>query len=146
MWRRLYLYTELEPDIVVRHDRQRRRQPEPRVGNAGVDQQRLFTGDTLAASTSGTSITTSYGASTGVLSLTGSDTLAHYQQVLDSVSYWSTTQDPTNFGADLSRTISWQVSDGTFNSSTQTTTVNITAVNNAPTISNLAVSAASLSL
>ena len=66
--------------------------------------------------------------------------------MLDSVSYSSTSRgDPTNFGADLSRTISWQVSDGTLNSSTQTTTVNITAVNDAPTISNLAVSAASIS-
>ena len=57
----------------------------------------LFTGDTLAASTSGTSITASYNASTGVLSLTGTDTLAHYQQVLDSVSYSSSSQNPTNY-------------------------------------------------
>ena len=87
----------------------------------------MLTGDTLAASTSGTSITTSYSASTGVLSLTGSDTLAHYQQVLDSVSYSSTSQNPTNFGADLSRTVSWLVNDGTNGSQAQTTTVNVTA-------------------
>ena len=37
------------------------------------------------------------------------------------------------------------VNDGTLNSATQTTTVNITAVNDAPTISNLAVSATSIS-
>ena len=85
-----------------------------------------MTGDTLAASTSGTSITASYNASTGVLSLTGSDTLAHYQQVLDSVSYSSTNQNPTNSGADPSRTVSWTVNDGTLSSATQTTTVNIT--------------------
>ena len=85
-----------------------------------------LTGDTLAASTSGTSITASYNASTGVLSLTGSDTLAHYQQVLDSVSYSSSSQNPTNSGADPSRTVSWVVNDGTLNSATQTTTVNIT--------------------
>ena len=60
-----------------------------------------------------------------MLSLTGSDTLAHYQQVLDSVSYSSSKQDPTNFGADASRTISWTVNDGTVNSATQTTAVNI---------------------
>ncbi len=86
----------------------------------------LLTGDTLAATTTGTSITASYNASTGVLSLTGSDTLAHYQQVLDSVSYASSSQNPTNSGADPSRTISWVVNDGTLNSATQTTTVNIT--------------------
>ena len=60
-----------------------------------------------------------------MLSLTGSDTLAHYQQVLDSVSYASSNQNPTNSGADPSRTISWTVNDGTLNSATQTTTVNI---------------------
>ena len=86
----------------------------------------LFTGDMLAASTSGTSITASYSASTGVLSLTGSDTLAHYQQVLDSVSYSSSNQNPTNSSADPSRTISWVVNDGTTSSATQTTTINIT--------------------
>ena len=83
-------------------------------------------GDTLAATTTGTGITTSYNASTGVLSLSGSDTLAHYQQVLDSVTYASSNQNPTNFGADPSRTISWVVNDGTVSSATQTTTVNLT--------------------
>ena len=83
-------------------------------------------GDTLAATTTGTSITASYNASTGVLSLSGSDTLAHYQQVLDSVTYSSSNQNPTNFGADPSRTISWLINDGTVNSAPQTTTVNLT--------------------
>ena len=100
-----------------------------------------MTGDTLAATTTGTSITASYTASTGVLSLTGSDTLAHYQQVLDSVSYSSSSQNPTNFGADPSRTVSWAVNDGTLSSAAQTTTVNITAVDNAPALSNVAASA-----
>ena len=85
----------------------------------------FLTGDTLAATTAGTSITASYNASTGVLSLSGSDTLAHYQQVLDSVSYSSSSQNPTNSGADPSRTISWLVNDGTLNSAAQSTTVNL---------------------
>ena len=101
----------------------------------------ILTGDTLAASTSGTSITASYNASIGVLSLTGSDTLAHYQQVLDSVSYSSSSQDPTNSGADPNRTISWVVNDGTLNSPTQTTTVNITASDAPPVLGNVAASA-----
>jgi hypothetical protein len=45
--------------------------------------------------------------------------------VLDSVSYSSSSQNPTNSGADPSRTISWVVNDSTLNSATQTTTVNI---------------------
>ena len=100
----------------------------------------FLTGDTLAATTIGTSITASYNASTGVLSLSGSDTLAHYQQVLDSVSYSSSSQNPTNSGADPSRTISWLVNDGTLNSATQTTTVSVT--NLAPALGNVAASAA----
>ena len=86
----------------------------------------LLAGDALAASTANTSITASYNASTGVLSLTGTDTLAHYQQVLDSVSYSSTSQNPSSFGADPSRTVSWTVNDGTVSSATQTTNVNVT--------------------
>ncbi len=57
----------------------------------------FLTGDTLAATTTGTSITASYNASTGVLSLSGSDTLAHYQQVLDSVSYCVEQPKPDQF-------------------------------------------------
>jgi hypothetical protein len=95
-------------------------------GTVSISSGTFLTGDTLAAVTTGTSITASYNTSTGVLSLTGSDTLAHYQQVLDSVSYSSSSQNPTNSGADPSRTVSWVVNDGTLNSATQTTTINIT--------------------
>src|SRR5207342_948860 len=102
----------------------------------------LLTGDVLAATTAGTSITASYNAASGVLTLTGNDTLAHYQQVLDSVAYSSTSDNPTNFGTDTSRAISWVINDGTLNNSTiPTTTLNITAVDNAPVLSNVAASA-----
>src|SRR5262249_34875071 len=99
----------------------------------------FLTGDTLAAA-SGTSITASYNAATGVLGLSGSDTLAHYQQVLDSVSYSSSNQNPTNSGADPSRTISWVVNDGTLTSAVQTTTVGVTGP--PPALRNVAASAA----
>ena len=100
----------------------------------------FLTGDTLAATTTGTSITASYNGSTGVLSLSGSDTLAHYQQVLDSVGYASSSQNPTNSGADPSRTISWVVNDGALNSATQTTTVNISTPPAPPSITSVALS------
>jgi hypothetical protein len=87
----------------------------------------FLAGDVLSANVTGTSITTSYDATTGVLTLTGNDTLANYQQVLDSVTYISTSSDPTNSGSDTSRTISWVVNDGTLASTTQTTTLNLTA-------------------
>ena len=98
----------------------------------------LLSGDVLAATTTGTSITASYNAATGVLSLSGTDTLAHYQAVLDSVTYSSSSQNPTNFGADTSRSISWVVNDGTLNSTLATSTINITAVDNAPVLSSVA--------
>src|SRR5262249_61951258 len=59
-------------------------------------------GDVLAANVSGTSITSSYNAATETLTLTGSDTLAHYQQVLDSVTFHSGA-NPTNSGLNRSR-------------------------------------------
>ena len=94
----------------------------------------FFTGDTLAATTTGTSITASYDAATGVLTLSGTDTLAHYQSVLESVAFSSSSHNPTNFGNDTSRTISWVVNDGTINSTAQTTTIAITPVNDAPVV------------
>ena len=98
----------------------------------------LFAGDVLSAATAGTSITASYNAATGVLTLTGSDTLAHYQQVLDSVTYSSTSHNPTNFGTDTTRTITWAVSDGTLPSNTQATTLTITAQDAASTVTDTA--------
>ncbi|MSP75358.1 MAG: hypothetical protein EXR12_04405 [Rhodospirillaceae bacterium] len=69
-------------------------------------------GDVLAVDTAGTGIAASYNAATGVLTLTGSDTKANYQQVLNSVAFSSTSSDPTNSGSNPTRTIDWQASDG----------------------------------
>ncbi len=51
-------------------------------------------GDVLAANTSGTSISGTYNAGAGVLTLSGADTLADYQQVLDSVTYDNASGGP----------------------------------------------------
>jgi lipopolysaccharide export system protein LptA len=101
-------------------------------------------GDVLAANVAGTSITASYNAATELLTLTGTDTLAHYNQVLDSVTFNSTSGNPTNFGANPTRTVTWVVNDGSgsFNLSTvQTETINITNVNDAPSLTGVAASA-----
>jgi Ca2+-binding RTX toxin-like protein len=103
-------------------------------------------GDVLATNTTGTNITASYDSATETLMLTGSDVLAHYQQVLDSVTFTSTSSNPTHYGSNPTRTITWVVNDGmTSNnvSTAATTTVNITAtppVDTPPvvTVSNLA--------
>ncbi|HEY2134635.1 MAG TPA: DUF4347 domain-containing protein [Xanthobacteraceae bacterium] len=102
-------------------------------------------GDVLAANTAGTSITASYNSTTETLTLTGSDTLAHYQSVLDAVTYNSTSLNPTNYGSNTTRTVTWALNDGSgsFNLSTvQTSTVNITAVNDPPTLAGVASSVA----
>ncbi len=62
-----------------------------------------------------------------VLTLSGTDTLAHYQAVLASVSFSSTTPDPTNGGANPTRTISWMVDDGFEGTGTATSTVDLDA-------------------
>src|SRR5215210_1417893 len=69
-------------------------------------------GDVLAANVSGTLITASYNAANETLLLSGSDTLAHYQQVLRTVTFSSTSNNPTNAGGDTTRSIEWQVNDG----------------------------------
>jgi len=94
----------------------------------------FLAGDTLSAVTTGTGITATYNAGIGLLILSGIDTLAHYQQVLDSVSYSSTSANPTNFGADVSRTVSWQVNDGTMGSNTVTSKVTVVGVDQAPVL------------
>ena len=96
-------------------------------------------GDVLGFSTTGTSITASYDSTTETLTLSGSDTLAHYQQVLDSVTFVTPSHNPADFGADPSRTITWMVADD-FNvhSAAATTTVNVTTVNDAPTLTSVA--------
>ncbi|WP_342714199.1 VCBS domain-containing protein [Bradyrhizobium sp. B039] len=78
-------------------------------------------------------ITGSYNASTGVLTLTGSATVAQYQAALESVTYFNSSDNPSG----TTRTISYQVDDGqTANhaSNSVTSTVAVTPVNDAPVV------------
>jgi len=96
----------------------------------------LLGGDTLNfANQNG--ITGSYDAGSGVLTLTGLATVANYQAALESVTFSSSSDNPDNFGADTSRTITWQVNDGSVSnnlSNLPATTVDIAAVNDAPVL------------
>ncbi len=78
-------------------------------------------------------ITGSYSSGTGVLTLTGSTTLANYQTALRTVTYQNTDPAPS----ELTRTISFTVNDGTNNSNTETRNINVVKVNNAPVLNNL---------
>ncbi len=82
----------------------------------------FMAGDVLAATTTGTSIAASYNASVGVLSLSGADSLADYQSVLQSVTFDSSSNAQNN-GSDTMRTIDWTVTDGTQTSATANSAV-----------------------
>ena len=64
-----------------------------------------------------------------MLTLSGSDTLADYQAVLRSVTFSSSSANPTDNGADPTRTITWTINDGvSTNPTTQTSTVDVHAL------------------
>ncbi|RQP16956.1 MAG: gliding motility-associated C-terminal domain-containing protein [Parapedobacter sp.] len=78
----------------------------------------------------------SYDAGAGVLTLTspgGTATLPEWQAVLRTVTYSNTSMTPST----ATRTVTFVVSDGMNNSAGATKIVTITAVNNAPIITNL---------
>jgi probable HAF family extracellular repeat protein len=82
----------------------------------------LLAGDILNF-TNQNGIAGSYNASTGVLTLSGSASLADYQAALESITYSSTSGNPSDSGADPSRMVSWAVTDGTLSSNIITSTI-----------------------
>lgn len=87
--------------------------------------------ESLSADTSGTSIVASaYNSTTGVLSLSGSDTVANYRQVLRTISYTNTSETPDT----TTRQINFATTDGTFTSNTVKAFVSVTATNDLPVI------------
>jgi len=82
------------------------------LGYAKVVVTNAQSGDVLSAATGGTAITASYSTATHTLTLTGDDTFAHYQSVLDSVQFQDTGTDNST-GSHPTRSLSWTISDGT---------------------------------
>jgi len=82
------------------------------ITSASVTIGSALTGDTLTinGTTSGTIGAIQYSLSGATLSLTGSDTAAHYAAALDLVKY-SFSGDPTGAGTDRVRSIAWSVTD-----------------------------------
>ena len=79
------------------------------------------------------SITGSFAAGTGILTLSGSDTKANYQTALRAVTYENNSSDPV----ELARTISFVINDGDNNSNTVTRDVTVTATNSKPVLSSI---------
>ena len=86
--------------------------------------------EVLAATTGGTSIVANYNSGTGVLTLSGADTVANYQSVLRTVTYDNASQNPTT----TARVITFVANDGTDPSNVGTTTVTMVAANDAPVL------------
>ena len=109
--------------------------------NSNADDH-LFVLDGLVQRTSGTftgtNITVSYDGATEKLTLSGYDTIANYDTVMSALGYYATGDNPTNYGNNTTRTVTWTVSDGSQNvpagqgQNTSTTTITIDAVNDAP--------------
>ncbi|MFN6536137.1 MAG: hypothetical protein RM021_007150 [Nostoc sp. EkiNYC01] len=84
------------------------------------------TAESLSATTTSTSISASYNATTGILTLSGTDTLANYQKVLRTVTYNNTAATPNT----TTRIIQFVVDDGQAHSNTSkvaTTTLKVIA-------------------
>ena len=94
-------------------------------------------GKQITGTIAGTGISVAWNAASETLTLIGYDTIAHYQAALAGLVYWATGDNPTNYGANSSRTLTWTVNDGTQgvlagSVNSDTTTINLTAVNDAP--------------
>src|SRR5213075_2124861 len=66
------------------------------------------TGQDVLGFTTQNGITGSYNSATGVLTLSGSSSVANYQTALRSVTYFNSSDNPSG----ATRTISYQVDDG----------------------------------
>ena len=89
-------------------------------------------GQDILGFTNQNGITGSFNAATGVLTLSGSSSVANYQAALRSVTYFDNSDNPSG----APRTISYQVDDGQASnhaSNTATATVSVTPVNDPPT-------------
>ncbi len=91
----------------------------------------VHAGDVLTDSVAGTSITSSYNSGTGVLTLSGSDTLAHYQQVLGTVKYNNTTGTP----GIAAETVNVVATDSLHSSTAAVATININVTTTASSVS-----------
>jgi large repetitive protein len=75
-------------------------------------------------------VTATWTESTGSLTLTGSASAASYESMLEHVTYTNSSDAPNTDA----RTVTWTVNDGIADSLPQTSTITITAVNDAPVV------------
>jgi hypothetical protein len=85
-------------------------------------------GEDILSFTDTTTITGSWNSAFGILTLTGSDTVANYQAALNNITFANTSQAPDT----QTRTVSFTVNDGTVDSAAVTSTISVQGVNDAP--------------
>jgi len=90
--------------------------------------------ESLEVDTSGTDIVANYNAETGVLSLTGAASRADYEQVLKTVAYRNSSENPTLSGSATDRRVAFQLDTGSSLQPTSAAIVLIIALNDAPVI------------
>lgn len=123
-------YSEQGPSVVVDGGLTIADPDSPSLSGATVTVGSVQTGDTLGfTAPTGSGISGSYNASTGVLTLSGTSSVANYQSTLRSVYFRSTSDIPV-----ASKIVSFAVSDGSVTSAAASKTVTTTAVNDAPAL------------
>ncbi len=90
----------------------------------------FVTGQDVLGFTNQNGITGSYDGGTGILTLSGTASVANYQAALRSVTYTNTSDNPNT----AARTVSFAVTDGSLSSNTATRNITLTAVNDAPVL------------
>ena len=99
------------------------------INSATITLTNARTDDVLAAANLPTGITASaYDPATGVITLTGSATLADYQSAIQAISFNNTSDDPDT----TDRLVNVVVNDGTADSNIATTIISINDVNDPP--------------
>ena len=109
--------------------RERCRQRQPRQRHVAMTAN-FRSGEDLLVFTNQNGIAGSFDDATGVLTLTGTASVANYQAALRSIAYQNTSEDP----ATPPRTVSVTVSDGGLTSNIATRTITVAAVNDRPTL------------
>lgn len=124
------LYSEQQGSVVVDPTVTVSRSDSPPLTGATATLGTPQTGDRLAfTAVAGSGITGSYDATTGVLTLTGTSSVANYQTALRSVTFASVTDAPA-----ATRTVGFEVTDGVLPSAAATKTIAVTALNDAPSV------------
>ncbi|MEZ5658195.1 MAG: cadherin domain-containing protein [Burkholderiaceae bacterium] len=103
----------------------------PTLAGADVAIAASYTqGEDFLEFTDTASISGSFNPATGVLTLSGADSVAAYQAALRSISYGNGSDNPST----SMRTIEFTINDGTLASNTLSRNITITAVNDPPVI------------